>query len=114
MCGSSLLLLLAATASAYPHVTLYYGHTVKAIDKSGLCQIETFPDHFSYETQFDLVIGADGTLSTTRAEILKYGRFDYSQVFIRQGYKVRVWGSSCEKRGEGRREHFGIANGLLS
>lgn len=87
ICRNTLNLILLQTASDYENISVYYGHTLVSLDKSGSCQFCTFPDKFTFECQFDLVIGADGAFSTVRSEIMKIGRVNYSRQFIDMGYK---------------------------
>lgn len=87
ICRNTLNLILLQTASDYENISIYYGHTLISLDKSASCQFCTFPDKFTFECQFDLVIGADGAFSTVRSEIMKIGRVNYSRQFIDMGYK---------------------------
>lgn len=80
-------LLLINTAALYENISIYYGHHLVSIDKSGTCQLCTHPDKFTFEASFDLVIGADGAFSSVRNEMMKIGRVNYSRQFIDMGYK---------------------------
>jgi kynurenine 3-monooxygenase len=87
ICRHTLNLILLQACTEYENISIYYGHSLVSLDKSGSCQLCTFPDKFTFECQFDLVIGADGAFSTVRSEMMKIGRVNYSRQFIDMGYK---------------------------
>jgi kynurenine 3-monooxygenase len=79
-------LILLNQALQQRNVSIYYGHSVVDVDKSGLCRIKTSPDDFTFDLHFGLIIGADGAFSSTRSQLLQLGRVNHSCEFIDKGY----------------------------
>jgi kynurenine 3-monooxygenase len=80
--------LLLAAAEAYPSIRIHFHKKLLTVDKE--TGSATFRDGRTGEVErveADFLIGADGAFSTVRQQIQRGERADFSQEFLRWGYK---------------------------
>lgn len=74
-------------ADEYPNITLYFNH--KCIDVNTDEGIATFQDENGkiITSKADRTLGTDGAYAATRSKMQISDRFDYSQTYLKHGYK---------------------------
>ncbi len=78
--------ILMDAADAHPNVHFHFGHRCVDLDvKDGSPTFETDSGRTTVKTRF--LFGADGAYSAVRQQMMKSGRFDYSQDYLPHGYK---------------------------
>lgn len=67
------------------NITLKFGHklsNIKFSDSKQTCVFTTSPDQDTQTFDFDFIVGCDGAYSTTRSQMQRELRMDYSQEYI--------------------------------
>jgi len=86
---SELSMALMNEAEKYPNVQIHFNERCAGMDfKTG--EIELQDDDIigqARKVQTEIVIGTDGSASAIRMEMLKFGRFNFSQKYLGHGYK---------------------------
>ncbi len=84
---SELSMALMNEAEKYPHVKIHFNERCTGMDfKTG--EIELRHETAQARTiPTELVIGTDGSASAIRMDMLKFGRFNFSQQYLEHGYK---------------------------
>jgi len=80
-------LTLINAAAEYPNVELFFDHPCLDVDLAAPAAVLRTPDGSTTRVEADLIIGADGAYSAVRLAMQKTDRFDYSQSYLRHGYK---------------------------
>eukprot|EP01041_Mallomonas_annulata_P001714 gene1714-3319_t len=80
-------------------VKIFFGYSLLKLYKSGECIFSKDEDKSIHNLSFDFVIGADGAYSTTRENILKFSRINFSRIYIPHGYKELKIPSVIDKDG---------------
>ncbi len=83
--GLNLTLLNLAASGA--GAEFHFEHTCLDVDLDAPAAIFQTPDGLTHRAEADLVIGADGAFSPVRARMQRTDRFEYSQSYLRHGYK---------------------------
>lgn len=69
------------------NLSIYFSHKLVSCDLSkGILEFTNTKSGETISKKFDAIFGADGAHSRVRAEMLKRGRFNYSQTYIDHGY----------------------------
>jgi kynurenine 3-monooxygenase len=77
-----------AAAQALPNVRVRFNHRCTDVDLDrGIAHIHDAESNQSIETESGVVIGVDGAFSAVRRAMQRLDRFDYSQDYLRHGYK---------------------------
>lgn len=74
-------------AARMPGVELIFDHTCTDIDLDAPAAIFQTPSGSSVRIDADVVLGADGAFSPLRGKLQKTDRFEYSQTYLKHGYK---------------------------
>ena len=78
-------------AEMHPGVAIHFQQRCTGMDfESGLVRVVDEPSGNSYTVRGDTVIGTDGSASAIRSDMMKTGRFNYSQSYLEHGYKELV------------------------
>ncbi|MCE7974629.1 MAG: FAD-dependent monooxygenase [Leptolyngbya sp. PLA1] len=86
--GLNLTLLEAAAAER--GVEFLFNHWCLDVDLAGPAAWFNAPDQKNVRVEADVILGADGAFSPVRGRLQKVDRFDYSQTYLRHGYKELV------------------------
>lgn len=84
--------LLLEQAGSNPDVTLNFHHQLVRADlvsrKLTFLKVSRTDEQTNeFEVEKDFIFGCDGVFSTVRRQMMRWGRLDYSQVYIEHGYK---------------------------
>ncbi|MCW5766981.1 MAG: FAD-dependent monooxygenase [Phycisphaeraceae bacterium] len=80
-------LTLLHAAAELPGVSFHFDHPCHDVDLEAPAAIMTDPSGAIVRAQADLILGCDGAFSPVRLRLQKTDRFDYSQSYLRHGYK---------------------------
>ncbi|CAG8529825.1 4404_t:CDS:2 [Ambispora gerdemannii] len=84
---AKLLMLLLDNAEEFKNVKIYFEHRLKRCDfDAGVLDVENINEGTSSKIEADLVVGADGTYSTVRTQLMRVVRMNYQQEFISHAY----------------------------
>ncbi|KIY50944.1 FAD/NAD(P)-binding domain-containing protein [Fistulina hepatica ATCC 64428] len=90
---------LLAEAAAMPNIWMFFRHKVQAIDfdsrTMSVCDQDT---NTNLTVHFDLCIGADGSYSVVRRQLMRFVRMDYAQDYLKDEYiELRMPAGKDEK-----------------
>jgi kynurenine 3-monooxygenase len=75
-------------AEKEPGIELHFEHTCREVDFHGpAVRLECARTQEVHRVKTDMLFGTDGAFSAVRLQMQKTDRFDFSQEYIRQGYK---------------------------
>ncbi len=80
-------LTLLEAAAALPGVEMVFDHPCVDVDLDAPAAVFEAPGGGTVRVEADLIIGADGAFSAVRGRMQKTDRFEYSQSYLRHGYK---------------------------
>ncbi|KAF5365592.1 hypothetical protein D9758_003230 [Tetrapyrgos nigripes] len=74
-------------ASSSPNIRVFFEHKVQGVDfDKRVMNIRDVSQSCELDVSFDLIIGADGSYSTVRRQMMRVLRMDYQQEYIRHEY----------------------------
>ena len=80
--------LLLDSADRHPNISLNFEHQLSRAKLENKRLTFLKGDHKTeVNVRMDFIFGCDGAFSTVRRQMMRYGRLDYSQVYIEHGYK---------------------------
>ncbi len=97
-------------ADAEPNVAIHFDE--RCVDADLDETIAVFKNNATGEVtqvKADCIVGADGAFSAIRAPMMRTDRFDYSQTYLRHGYKELVIPPAIEIEGADPTKHDGFA-----
>lgn len=83
-------LTLLREAAAEKGVELFFNHWCTDVVLEGPAAWFNAPDQRNIRVDADIILGADGAFSPVRGRLQKVDRFDFSQAYLRHGYKELV------------------------
>lgn len=84
---SALNLTLLHAAAAHPGVSMRFDHACVDVDLDAPAGVFRDGVGREHRIEADLIVGADGAYSAVRQRMQKMDRFEYSQSYLRHGYK---------------------------
>ncbi|EPQ58754.1 hypothetical protein GLOTRDRAFT_104124 [Gloeophyllum trabeum ATCC 11539] len=73
--------------SAVPNIRIFFKHKVIAVDfEEGAMTVQDIDSGINHQVQFDFCIGADGSYSVVRRQLMRVVRMDYQQEYIPHEY----------------------------
>jgi len=80
-------LALIHAAAELPNVTMYFDHPCLDAELEAPAALFSRPDGSTVRVTADLIVATDGAYSAIRQRMLKNDRFEYSQTYLKHGYK---------------------------
>jgi kynurenine 3-monooxygenase len=85
---SELSMALINEAEKYPNVKIHFNERCSGMDfKTGEVELQNEITGQARKVSTEVVIGTDGSASAIRMDMLKFGRFNFSQQYLAHGYK---------------------------
>lgn len=71
----------------HPNIVVKFNHSLSSCAEDGSCTFKNGDNNLLEKSAYDLVVGADGAYSSTRDQMLRMSRINFSRTYVTHGYK---------------------------